>query len=279
MKAFYETRNESLFVGSMARYPFPLHVHEVVELVVVESGEFTMQIDGRAWHLGPGDAAIAFPLVPHSYEDDIPSTIRGFAAIFPADTIEEYANVFHTMLPVEPVLRAKDVDPEVHMAIKHLLETSDDEYAPSRLAYLHLLLSSLLHKMRFEPAGAFSERGLAYRVVKYVYDHAFERISLASAAHGLGVSESHLSHLFSQQFQINFRRFVNAIRIDRAKALMRDPHMTLTAVCFSCGYENMRTFRRAFVHETGMLPTAFLQELRSGGVLAEVEPIRTKAIL
>ena len=49
MKAFYETRNESLFVGSMARYPFPLHVHEVVELVVVESGEFTMQIDGRAW--------------------------------------------------------------------------------------------------------------------------------------------------------------------------------------------------------------------------------------
>lgn len=266
MKAFYETRKESLFVGGMTCYPFPLHVHEVVELVVVQTESFTMQIDGKAWHLEAGDAAIAFPLVPHSYEEDIPRSIRGFVAIFPADTIQEYANVFRTMLPVVPVLRARDVDPEVHMAIGKLMETSNDEYAPSRLAYLHLLLSSILHKMRFEPAGAFTERGLAYRVVKYVYDHAFERISLSSAAHGLGVSESHLSHLFSQQFHINFRRFVNAIRIDRAKALMRDPHMTLTAVCYSCGYENMRTFRRAFVHETGMLPTTFLQELRSGGV-------------
>lgn len=278
MKAFYETRDESLFVGPMTRYPFPLHVHEEVELVVVQSESFTMQIDGKLHHLEAGDAAVAFPLVPHSYEADIPRTIKGFVAIFPPDTIQEYANVFHTMLPVDPVLRAKNIDPEVHMAIDKLMQTSDDEYAPSRLAYLHLLLSSILHKMRFEPTGAFNERGLAYRVVKYVYDHAFERISLASAAHGLGVSESHLSHLFSQQFHINFRRFVNAIRIDRAKALMRDPHMTLTAVCFSCGYENMRTFRRAFVHETGQLPTTFLQELRSGGVSAasDLPPIKAE---
>lgn len=270
MKAFYETRSESLFVGSMTHYPFPLHVHEVVELVVIESGACTMQIDGRTWRLGPGDAAIAFPLVPHSY-DEVPLDIRGFAAFFPADTIQEFSGVFHTMLPAEPVVRAGNVAPEVRMAIEKLQETSADEYAPSRLAYLHLLLSSLLHQMRFEPTGAFNERGLAYRVVKYVYDHAFEHISLATAAHGLGVSESHLSHLFSQQFHINFRRFVNAIRIDRAKALMRDPHMTLTAVCYSCGYENMRTFRRAFVHETGMLPTAFLQEMRSSGVQMQQE--------
>ena len=43
---------------------------------------------------------------------------------------------------------------------------------------------------------------------------------------------------------------------------MRDPDMTLTAICYSCGYENMRTFRRAFVRETGMLPTAYLQKMR-----------------
>lgn len=262
MKAFYETRSENLFVGEMTHYPYPLHVHEIVELIGIREGSCTMQIDGKPYELNAGDIAIMFPLVPHSY-DSLSEDIHGFASFFLSDTIEEFAGTFHTMLPVEPVLRAGSVPAEARLAIDQLMSTPNEQYSPSRLAYLHLLLASVLHAMQFQPTGAFNERGLAYRVVKYIFDHAFESITLTSAAHGLGVSESHLSHLFSQQFHINFRRFVNAIRIDKAKMLMRDPHMTLTAICYSCGYENMRTFRRAFVRETGLLPTAYLQELRN----------------
>lgn len=271
MKAFYETRMEMLFAGSMTHYPFPLHVHEHVEIVVVHTGECRMLIDGKPWVLGPGDAAVAFPLVPHSYESLSPD-IDGFVVIFPEDTIQEFSSVFHTMLPAEPFLRAARAESETCLAIDRLMQSADADRMPMRLAWLHVLLASLLQRMRLEPAGTNNERSLSYRVVKYVNDHAFERISLATAAHGLGISESHLSHLFSQQLQVNFRRFVNAIRIDRAKSLMMDPHMTLTGVCYNCGYENMRTFRRAFIHETGMLPTAFLQELRSGNIVFPARP-------
>ncbi len=276
MKAFYEDRGEGLFVGIMTRYPFPLHVHEVVEVAVVQAGSCRMQIDGRSYRLGPGDAAVIFPLVPHSYDELSPNS-SGFSAFFPANMIQEFANTFHTALPAEPVARAGTLDPEVRMAVRKLMQTAGEEPYAFRLAYLHLLLAGLLRGMRFVPTDAYNERGPAYRVVKYVYDHAFERISLASAAHGLGVSESHLSHLFSQQLHINFRRFVNAIRIDRAKALMNDPHATLTGVCFGCGFENMRTFRRAFVHETGMLPTAYLQELRTAAGADGLEITSNKA--
>ena len=97
---------------------------------------------------------------------------------------------------------------------------------------------------------------------KYIFDHACEDITLENTARGLGISHSHLSHLFSQRFHINFRRFVNAIRIDKARMLMRDPRMTLTSICYSCGYGNIRTFRRAFVRETGMLPGQYQQRRR-----------------
>ena len=161
--------------------------------------------------------------------------------------------------------------------IDRLMEHPGNEFYPTRLAYLHVLLAHVLDAMEFRPAEQMNEKGLADRVVKYIFDHACENITLTTAAHGLGISESHLSHLFSQQFHVNFRRFVNAIRIDRAKALMNDPHVTLTSVCYNCGFENMRTFRRAFVHETGMLPTAYLQELRTGAGLKGLKMPSNKA--
>ena len=261
MKAFYETRNEPFFVGCMTDYPFPLHVHEIVELVVVLRGGCEIQLDGAAYSLGPGDAAIAFPLTPHSF-DAIRTGTRGFAAFFPADAIAEFSNTFHTQLPDVPVLRDVLRTEDVRFAIERLLALPEGEDSPLRLAYLHLLLAHILSGLGFHPAAGFHERGLGARIVRYVYDHACENITLSSAARHLGISESHLSHLFAQQFQVNFRRFINAIRIDKATMLMRDPCLTLTQVSDQCGFENMRTFRRAFVKETGSLPAAYMRAVR-----------------
>ena len=47
-KAFYETRSELFFLGGMTQYPFPLHVHEVVEMAYLYTGECEIEIDGAA---------------------------------------------------------------------------------------------------------------------------------------------------------------------------------------------------------------------------------------
>lgn len=262
MSVFYETRNENLFIGGMTSYPFPLHVHEIVELACVLRGEVEMQIDGQTYVLSAGDCAVIFPLIPHSF-DRLSTDSLGLAAFFLADTIPQFTNTFLNALPETPVLRSERVNAEARLAIDRLMNDPSGESSPSRLAYLHLLIANMFCEMRFKPIDSFGEQGLAYRVFKYIFDHACEGITLENAARGLGISYSHLSHLFSQRFHINFRRFVNALRIDRARMLMRDPRMTLTSICFSCGFENIRTFRRAFVRETGMLPSEYQQKQRN----------------
>ena len=261
MTVFYETRDESLFTGEMTRYPYPLHVHEIVELACVLRGEVTMQIDGREWTLGPGDIAVIFPLIPHSFERLSPDVL-GLAAFFLADTIPQLTPAFLNALPESPVLRGDAINAEARLAVDRLMGIPEGEASPSRLAYLHLLIANVLSAMRLRPIDAYSEKGMAYRTFKYIFDHACETITLDNTARGLGISASHLSHLFSQRFHVNFRRFVNAIRIDRAKMLMRDPRITLTSICYSCGYGNIRTFRRAFLRETGMLPSEYQQRQR-----------------
>lgn len=264
MKAFYELRKEDFYVGKMTEYPFPLHVHETVEVAIVIEGECSVQIDGREYTLRPGDAAVAFPLTPHSY-NTIAEGTAGFVAIFPADTIAEFSSIFHTMLPDDPVVRREQLGEEAFSMARCLMETRDDQSQYLRQAYLHVILAHLLHAGSYHAGAAYNERGLGARVVRYIYEHACEDITISSAAHDLGISESHLSHLFAQQFHVNFRAFINAIRIDKATMLMRDPFMTLTQIYYQCGYDNMRTFRRAFVQETGVLPAAYMRAARRGG--------------
>ena len=262
MNTVYEQRPEKLFIGAMTDYPVPPHVHAVAELVVQTQGTTLITIDETQYRLAPGDAAVIFPLVPHSF-DELSEDSRGVTAIFPPDIIPEYAGTFHGLQPESPLLPSARSSLDLRLAVDRLGVLNMDENLPLCIAYLHVLLAGVLHSLTYRPVYDYSERGLGQRIISYISDHAFEEITLDSASHALGISASHLSHFFSERLHTNFRRFINAIRIEKARLLMRDPNLTLTEICDACGYTNMRTFRRAFQLELGCLPSDHITALRS----------------
>ena len=262
MDLFYEERKEKLFIGGMTRYVFPSHVHNMAELVVVTRGYAVVGIDGVQYRLEPGDAGIAFPLIPHSY-DALSPDARGITAIFPPDIIPEYEGTFHGLQPESPILRAKDTGPELQMAVSQLEKLQMEISLPLCVAFLHVLLAATLHHLTYRPVYNYSGQDLGYRIICYISEHAYEDITLESAAQALGISPSHLSHFFSEKMHTNFRHFINAIRVNRARMMMRNPNLTLTWICDACGFTNMRTFRRAFFREMGCLPSDHMTALRN----------------
>lgn len=260
MSTFYEHREETLFIGEMTHYPYPTHVHEMAEIIALTSGRVRISIEEMTYDLAPGDIAVVFPLTAHSY-DAVSGDAEGLAAIFPPDIIPEYNGTFRRLAPEDPVLRAEDAGTDTCRAVHRLREMNMEDDLPLCVAYLHVLLAGTLHAFSYRPVYDYGDRGLGYRIVHHVSDHAFEDITLESAAHGLGISASHLSHFFSEKLRISFRQYINAIRIAKARLLMRDPSMTLTMICGICGYANMRTFRRAFLKEVGCLPSEHLAAL------------------
>ena len=262
MNTVYEQRPEKLFIGEMTDYPVPTHVHAVAELVVQTQGTSQITIDETQYCLSPGDAAVIFPLVPHSF-DRLSGDSRGVTAIFPPDIIPEYAGTFHGLQPESPILPGARTSFDLRLAVDRVGCLNMDDNLPMCIAYLHVLLAGILHSLTYRPVYDYSERGLGQRIISYISDHAFEEITLDSASHALGISASHLSHFFSERLHTNFRRFINAIRIEKARLMMRDPNLTLTEICDACGYTNMRTFRRAFQLELGCLPSDHLTALRN----------------
>ncbi len=271
MNSIYEDRDIPFFIGEMTHYPVPVHLHEVSEIVCLTAGRADIRINGIPYTLDPGDVAVFFPLTPHSYEF-LSEDIGGVTAIFPPDTVSEYNATFRVMVPENPVIRKEHTGKDLRMAVERLGGLDMEKDMPLCIAYLHVMLADVMHRLNYQSVYDFSEQNLGQKILHYVSEHACEEITLESAAHAMGISASHLSHFFAEKLHIHFRRYINSIRIEKARMMMRDPGMTLTMISDACGYTSMRTFRRAFLSEVGELPSDSMQAIRRSALKDETHP-------
>ena len=168
---FYEQRKENPFAGKICDHPFPSHVHDVVEIVCLLEGSVSMTIDGKRLTLFPGDIAIAFPVVPHSY-DEVSEDASGLSLIFQPDTIMEFYHTFRTMQPVYPLLLGQDKAPELEQIIRAMLKVmAQGQSAPLKLGYLHLFLSYLFSCLPLTSGGRNPHSTLTYQVLQYISEH------------------------------------------------------------------------------------------------------------
>lgn len=260
---FYERRTENVFVGKICEIPYPSHVHDVVEIICLQTGYMRITIAGKSMMLMPGDIAIAFPTLPHSY-DEVSADASGLTMIFIPDTIMEFHHTFRTMTPVHPLLLGQDKVPELDPIIAGMQKISAREQNSQLiLGYLHLFLSYLFTCLPLVKSEHNPYSTMAFQVLNYISEHFTEPLTLETTARTLGISRIHLSHIFSQQLHINFRQYINTLRIDLARTLLRNPSYSISQIAYQCGYGNQRTFHRAFLAQCGMPPNQFRSENRA----------------
>lgn len=259
---FYEQRPEKFFVGRICDHPFPTHVHDSVEIVCMTRGALDMTIGNRKYSLLPGDVAISFPSVPHSY-DSMTTDADGLSIIFLPDAIGEFSGAFRTRLPRSPILSEDEVPVEMKAIIRQMIRLSTLEGSPLMMGYLHLFLSYMFLKMALEPLSKYVHSGLAQQVLHYISEHFTEPLTQDSVSRTLGISATHLSHIFSQQLHVNFREYINALRIDHACALLNDSSLSVSQIADLCGFGNSRTFHRAFQSRCQTSPNKYRANLFS----------------
>ena len=80
--------------------------------------------------------------------------------------------------------------------------------------------------------------------------------SIRRLARVSGVSEAHFARSFKEAFGVPPHRYLLTRRIERAKALLRDTDLSITAVAFQTGWSSLGTFGRTFRDVTGESPGA-----------------------
>ncbi|MDX1351051.1 MAG: helix-turn-helix domain-containing protein [Putridiphycobacter sp.] len=91
-------------------------------------------------------------------------------------------------------------------------------------------------------------------------------LSLRSLADQIGIHPNQLSWLLNEHIGKSFNEFINAYRIQKFKALAKDPknaHLTLIGLAYDSGFNSKTVFNTYFKRETGLTPKQFLKSQSS----------------
>ena len=119
------------------------------------------------------------------------------------------------------------------------------------------LHSTVVEEEKEEPDSA----NAAYRAIleKWIesekpYLHSdFQLMDLRQV---LPLNRSYLSQLINSEYGCSFYQWVNRLRIEEAKRLMREqPDLRIQEVADRCGFSSRRVFSQIFTRETGTTPT------------------------
>lgn len=101
-------------------------------------------------------------------------------------------------------------------------------------------------------------------IKEYIQNNIQENLSLYGIASVHGMSAKYLSHLFKQKTGVNLTEYVNAVRLNRAKELLKTSEKKIGEISVMAGFDSRTTFLRVFKKYEGCSPKEYREMLRKG---------------
>ena len=120
---------------------------------------------------------------------------------------------------------------------------------------LETILILLLQKVKTPQRNALPKEILA--AVEYINLNFKKNINLNVISKYAGYSQEHFSRQFTKYMGIGFSDYLTELQLTYAKHLLNKQEMTITQICYECGFGCVQSFRRAFKKKYGVSPKMF----------------------
>ncbi len=246
---FFEDRTEYIYIlKNKKTFSYPVHLHHNIEVTMCLSGEIHATCNGKSKTLHRGDFLITFHNDAHSYGI---SENAGYIMLFFNPDISEIMKSILTKHAYENFGSSEEAIP----VLDALCEEFNNEGKFSIMyGYLHTAIGMLLKNLTFSEKNEKIESDLFTRALKYISQNYTTPLSLKSVAKHLGVDPCHLSREFSKKIPNGFYGYLQELRIEKAKDLLKNTDLSIYEVLLESGFSNQRTFNRVFKNLTGCTP-------------------------
>lgn len=93
--------------------------------------------------------------------------------------------------------------------------------------------------------------------IKLVNNNFDDGINLESLSKMLHVSKNYLCRLFKEKTGFTFCQYLNILKTNKAKELLKENKKTLEYIAFSCGFSSQPHFNITFKKYTGLTPKEY----------------------
>lgn len=247
-----------LFEGSQGNYVREKHWHTSVEIFAVMEGSLVFYLNEEKHPLKAGELMIVNSNEVHSIES--PGENQTAVLQIPLKQFEDYFTA-HRFIRFSGTL--PEADRKLGKLICEMYQLYIERgngYEFKIRAFYYDVLYMLVNDYRVSKAGEqevrYSRRLDALsRITTYMREHYQEELKLTEIASMFGYSDAYLSRMFQKYANINFKTYLQDIRMTYAYRELLNTDKTISQIAMDNGFSSNRAFSREFQKRYGILPS------------------------
>lgn len=151
------------------------------------------------------------------------------------------------------------------MNLKPVFLKIKDEYTHKKLYYtnrcsaLFLDILSVLARMSTISPAPVNKTNSADEIIRYIQENYNKEITSDILSRIFGYHPGYISRLIKNSTGMSTRQYLINYRIDRAIDYLQQGELSVSQVCYQCGFYDLPHFSKCFKSKTGKSPSEYLK--------------------
>lgn len=245
------------------------HSHQEIELLYVQDGFVTVEVEGTRYELKKDDVIVVNSFQQHSILSTKNFLIASISIELPH--LQDQMQRDMPFFACNSALVQADYDQtkydRLHGAIENYLKyayQSREEEAFLAESYYYLMLYLLTKDFAktdlSEESLQQQKQQRTENIEKYLKQNFNKQISLNDLADKFYLSPAYLSRYFRKEFGTNFLDYLNQLRLKHATEEILRTDKPITQIAMNAGFSNITAFNKMFREEYSKTPSEYRKE-------------------
>lgn len=115
----------------------------------------------------------------------------------------------------------------------------------------------------FKDQSLHSKNIIISEAILYIHSYLDQDLTLQKVSKAIHISPNYLSCLFSKYIGSSFSEYINQIKIDKSKLLLKNTSLSLLHIAMECGFNSQSYFCYVFKNLENITPRQYKAGLRS----------------
>jgi AraC-like DNA-binding protein len=249
-----------IFEGKDGNYSVEKHWHHSVEIFAVFEGNIDFYINSEKNTLHAGDFMIVNSNEIHSIKAPVKNKTIVLQIPF-----SSFANYYTDDMFIQFSHNQRLQDKQMIQLIEEMFQTYEEKqlgYGLKVQSLFYMLVYLMVTEYRVTKVSADIVRknkrlSRLSAITTYIRDNYTEDLTLENIAEKFGYSPTYLSKMFHKYANINYKDYLQNIRLENAFKELTNTESTISDVAINNGFPSNKAFTKAFKKKYDMLPSIY----------------------